>query len=197
MPELMVMTGTPAATAALMLLLQAVGVGHRDDEAVGARRDGVVDQRRLLTDVGVALVVQVDALVLAGLLGAGLHDVPERVAGSAVGDRRRCGCRQLPHAAADRCRAVVLCRLLPLSPSSSPLVLQPVSTSSPAATPTVSTRRIFMVFLLVRPRLADCRRWWSSACPGPHWAVGKLNWACWCSAWSTCGHRAVTTLARV
>ena len=61
-------------------LLQAVGVGHRDDETVGAGGDGVVDQGRLLTDVGVALVVQVDALVLAGLDRTGLDDVPERVA---------------------------------------------------------------------------------------------------------------------
>ena len=86
-PELIVMTGTPAETAALMLVLEAVGVGHRDDETVGARR-----RRRCrsacacLPASGSRLVLQVDAVVLAGLLGAGLDDVPERVARGAVGD---------------------------------------------------------------------------------------------------------------
>ena len=69
-------------------VLQRVGVGHRDHDAVDALVDRGVDELRLALRVAVALVVDGDAEVLAGGLGAVLDDVPERVTGRAVRDDR-------------------------------------------------------------------------------------------------------------
>jgi hypothetical protein len=69
-------------------VLQGVRVGHRDHDAVDALVDRRVDELRLPLRVAVALVVDGDAEILAGLLGPVLDDVPERVTGGAVGDDR-------------------------------------------------------------------------------------------------------------
>jgi len=61
-------------------------VRHGDDQAVGVCGHGVVDQGALSSRIGVVAVVHVDAGVLGRLLGAGLDDVPERVAGACMGD---------------------------------------------------------------------------------------------------------------
>ena len=59
-----------------------VGVGQRHRDAVDLAVDGVLDQRGLLARVGVVGVLQVDAVLLGGLLGAGPDPVPERGAGA-------------------------------------------------------------------------------------------------------------------
>ena len=74
------MTGTPAATAALMLFSRPSGLAIETTRPSVPAATALSISVACLPDVGVALVVQVDALVLAGLLRAGLDDVPERVA---------------------------------------------------------------------------------------------------------------------
>src|SRR6266545_2514184 len=67
-------------------LLERIRVGHRHDDAVDLLAHRVVDQLRLLGRVAGALVGHLHPEILAGLLGAALHHVPELVARAAVGD---------------------------------------------------------------------------------------------------------------
>ena len=88
MPELIVMTGMPAATAALTLDSSPSGLAIETTMPSTLSATARVDQLGLLGRVGVGGVLHVDAVVLAGALGAGLDPVPEGVARPAVGDDR-------------------------------------------------------------------------------------------------------------
>ena len=87
-PELIVMTGMPASTAARIGPATASAFGYRDDEAVGRLLHRRLDKRRHLLEIE-GFRRAVDHLH-AGLLGGGvralLHRRPEAVAGGAVRD---------------------------------------------------------------------------------------------------------------
>ena len=77
-PEFSVYSGIPASTTAWAAARDALGIGERDGDAVGALGDGRLDRLRLRLGVVVrAEVLDLDAEVLAGLLGGRLDDRPE------------------------------------------------------------------------------------------------------------------------
>ena len=86
MPELNATTGILADVRVLHGPGQGVRGGQGGGDAVHLGVDGVLDQRGLLAGVRVVGVLQVDAVVLGGLLGSGLDLVPEGVTRSLVGD---------------------------------------------------------------------------------------------------------------
>ena len=141
------MTGMPAATAALIAGLQPVGVGHRDDEAVDLSATALSISCDCFAGSPSDWYVDVDAVVLAGLLGAVLDDVPERVAAVAVGDDG-----DLERPGLDRCRGG---GLLPARPRAR---CTPTAAGRVASSP--ATTRAALQRGFGTPRL---KRWTSSS----------------------------------
>ena len=197
MPELMVIDRDPGLHGRLDAALEAVGVGHRHDQAVGARR------RRRCRSASPACRRPGRSCTSgrprspSPACSAPAFTTSQNESPGAPWVTTRCGCRRLPP---------------PLPPPSplSPLLLSSLLPLSPRVTacctgeheqPGGHTSGECPSDLHGVPPccrvIADCADGVHRTLLRPHRAVGKLKCACWSPACSTCGHRAVTTLARV